>query len=74
MQAELSRLSSGGGFLFCEFISKELFIKSCCKSQFPHKLVNLSFVVTNIKNKLRDLCGKRILQIDFINAFCEIRI
>ena len=29
-----------------------------CKSQFPHESVNLSFIITNIKNKLTDLCGK----------------
>jgi hypothetical protein len=27
------------------------------KSQSPHKTVNLSFIITNIKNKLTDLCG-----------------
>ena len=27
------------------------------KCQFPHKSVNLSFIITNIKNKLTDLCG-----------------
>ena len=31
--------------------------KSFCKSQLPHKYVNVSFTLTNIKNKLTDLCG-----------------
>ena len=34
-----------------------VFIKSFCKSQFPHKSVNLSFIITRMKNKLTDLCG-----------------
>ena len=38
-------------------ISQKVFIQSFCKSQFPDQSVNLSFVVTNIKNKLTDLCG-----------------
>ena len=33
------------------------FLKSFCKSQLPHKFVNLSFVITNIQNKLTDLWG-----------------
>ena len=32
-------------------------IKSFRKSQFPHKSVNLSFLITDTKNKLTDLCG-----------------
>ena len=38
-------------------VSQEVFIKSFGKSQFPHKSVNLSSVINNIKNKLTDLCG-----------------
>ena len=38
-------------------ISQKEFIKAFCKSGSPHKSVNLSFIVTNIKNKLTDLCG-----------------
>ena len=30
-------------------------MKSFCKSHFPHKSVNLSFIITNIKNKLIDV-------------------
>ena len=36
-------------------ISQKVLIKLFCKSRFPHKSVNLSFLVTNIKNKLTDL-------------------
>jgi len=39
------------------FISQKVFIKSFGKSQFTHKSVNLSFIITNIKNKLTDSCG-----------------
>jgi hypothetical protein len=38
-----------------------VFRKSFCKSSFPHKFVNLSFIVTGIKNKLTDLCGNWLL-------------
>ena len=38
-------------------ISQKVFIKSFCNSRFPHKSVNLSFIITNIKNKLTDVCG-----------------
>ena len=33
-------------------ISPKLFITSFCKSQFPHISINVSFIITNIKNKL----------------------
>ena len=42
---------------FDDFISQKVFIKSFCKSQFPHESANFSFTITNIKNKLTDLCG-----------------
>jgi len=32
-------------------------VKSFCKCQFLHKSVNLSFIITTLKNKLADLCG-----------------
>ena len=38
-------------------ISHKVFIKSFCKSQFPQRYVNLSFIIANIKNKLKNLCG-----------------
>ena len=39
------------------FISDKVFVKSFCRSQLPHKSVNLSFTVTNMKHKLTKLCG-----------------
>ena len=37
--------------------SQRLCEKYFSKRQFPHISVNLSFIITNIKNKLTDLCG-----------------
>ena len=48
--------------------------RSFYKSQFPPKSVNLSCFITNIKNKLTGLCGNRLLQIESINTFDEIRL
>jgi len=44
-----------------------------CKSQFPHTLDNSSCIITNIKNKLTDLCGNKLWANDFINTVCEIK-
>jgi len=71
---------SGGGVDSCVhdgdasrgILSQAVFIKSFCKSQVPHKSVNLSFIITNVKNKLTDLCGNGLLKNDFINTFCEM--
>ena len=41
----------------CRSIPQKVLIKLFCKSQFPHKSVNLSFIITNIKIKLTDFCG-----------------
>ena len=38
-------------------MSHEVFMNSFCKSQFPHKSVNLFFILVTIKDKLTDLCG-----------------
>jgi len=40
-----------------ELISQRVSTKSFCTNQFPHKSVNVSFVITNINNELTDLCG-----------------
>ena len=32
-------------------------IKAFCKSHLPHKSVDLSFIIANVKNELTDLCG-----------------
>ena len=37
-------------------ISQKVFRKSFCRSQFLHKFVNLSIIITNIRNELTDLC------------------
>ena len=51
------------------FISQNGFIKSFCKSRFRHKSVNLSFIITNTKNKATNLCGNWHLQNDSVNTF-----
>ena len=38
-----------------ELISQKVFMKSFRKSQFPHKSVNVSLIITNVKNKLTGL-------------------
>ena len=38
-------------------ISPKVFSESFCKSQLPHKSVNLSLIITNMKNKLTDMWG-----------------
>ena len=53
-------------------ISHRLFLESFCRSQFPHKSVNLSFTITNIKNNMTDLRGNWVLQNDLKNTLCEI--
>ena len=55
-------------------ISLKVFFKSFCRSQLSHKFVNLSFTISNIKNKLTELCGNRLFKNDFINTFCEIKL
>ena len=55
-----------------ELISHEVFFKSFCGSQFPHKSVKSSLTITNIDNKLTDLRGCCLLQNDLKNIWCEI--
>ena len=38
-------------------ISQKAKMKLFCRSQFPHRPVDLSFIVTHIQNKVTDLCG-----------------
>ena len=40
-----------------DIMSQKVFIKSFCKSQFPHKFVNLFFILVMMKDKLMDSCG-----------------
>ena len=54
-------------------ISQKMFLKSFCRSQLPHKSVNVCLTFTYMKNKRADLCGNRLLQNDLTKAFCEVR-
>ena len=38
-------------------ISHKVFVKLFCKRQFPHKFVNLFFILVIVKDKLTDLWG-----------------
>ena len=51
-------------------ISQKVFIKSFYKSQFPQKSVNISSIITYMKDKWTDLCGNWLWQNDFINTVC----
>ena len=55
-----------------KFISQKVLIKSFLKNQLLHKSANVSFIVTNKKNKWTNFCGKSPLYIDFMSTFCEI--
>ena len=55
------------------FIPHKSFFKSICRSQVPQTSINTSFTITNVKNKLTDLCGNWLSQNDFKNSLCEIR-
>ena len=58
--SEVPLLGSWQGYALSEdvpLISQKVFIKSFCKRSFPQKSVNLSFIITNVENKLTDLCG-----------------
>ena len=48
-------------------------MQSFCKSQFPHKFINLFFTLVMMKDKLTDLCRILLLTIDCINTFCEMK-
>jgi hypothetical protein len=56
-----------------KLISQKVLVKSFSKIQLPHKSVNVSFIITNVKNKLTDVCGNRLLQNGLINTSCEIK-
>ena len=61
------RLRSGRGF---RVHSHTVFFKSICRSQLPHKSVNVSFIISDIQNKLTDLGGNRLLQNDVNFVLC----
>ena len=56
-----------------KLISHKVFLKSFYISHPPHRSVNLSFTVTNVKNTMTDLCGNRLVKNDFMNTFYEIK-
>jgi len=56
-----------------ERISHKVIWKSFCKSQFPHKSVNLFFRLVLVKDKFTNLWGIKLLQNDFKNTLREIR-
>ena len=39
----------------------DFFTKSFYNSQFPHKFVNSSFILTKIKKKMKEVCGNWLL-------------
>ena len=41
-----------------DFDLNKLCITSFCKGRFPHKFVNLYFIITDIKNELTALCTR----------------
>ena len=51
------RAPGGWGARLPELISHKVFSKPFCKSQPPHKSVNLFFPHTEIKNELTNLSG-----------------
>jgi hypothetical protein len=51
-----------------------VFLKLFCKSQVPHKSVNLFFILVAVKDKLTDLWGSWLLQNDFYNTLSEVRV
>ena len=53
----LTRPLGSGADLFCSDLVLGDHFKSFRTSQLPHKFVNLSFTITNMKNTLTDLCG-----------------
>jgi hypothetical protein len=53
-------------------ISHNVFLKLVCSSQLTHKFVNLSFISTDMENKVTDLCGNGLLQNDFEDTLCDV--
>jgi len=51
------------------FILQRVSMKSFGKDQFPHKSIDLFFILVMIKNKLMDFCGNFLLQNDFLITF-----
>ena len=56
------------------FISHKVSLQSFCTSQFPHKSVNLFFILLVAKDKFTDLWGSGLLPNDIMNTLCEVRL
>ena len=54
------------------FLVSPIVFKFVLKKPIPHKSVNVSFTITDIKNKSTNLCGNLLLQDEFTNILCEI--
>ena len=67
LESHLEKSSKFAVWYYFALISQKVSIKSFCKSP-----VNISFVIPDMKKKLTDLCGNRLLQNEFTNTFCEI--
>ena len=39
-----------------DLISQKVIVESFCQRPFPHKSVNLSFIINNVENPLTNLC------------------
>jgi len=57
-----------------DFILHHVCLRSFCRIQLPHKSVNLLFTITNMKNKLTDLCGNGLFQNDLKSTLSEMRL
>ena len=44
-------------------VFQKVFIKLFCTSQFPDQSVNVSFIITNMKNKLTNFVGVDLLKL-----------
>jgi len=60
-------LSCSGAASAINLTSQQVFYKSFCKNQLPHKSVNLFFIL------VMNLCGNWLLQKDFWNTFSGIK-
>ena len=57
---------------FSTLISHRVFILSICRSRPPHKSINLSYTIIDIKDELTDWCGNGLLQNVVANNLCEM--
>ena len=62
-----------GGKAGIQLISHRVFLKSFCRSQLPHKFVDVSSAITDMENNMTDFCGNGLSQNDFENTLCEIK-